>query len=82
MRLDLFLPFLRRPKKGTEPKPPGLLFRASRAIFPASFFSDPMKGKAGRVRRFIKKIRPVYATSPLRPGVHAKSFLAILVYLF
>ncbi len=82
MNLNHFLPFLRRPKKGTEPKPPGLFERAAQKILPAAFFSDPLKGKPGLIRRAIKKIGPVTQSAPLRRGVQAVCFVLFLVLFF
>lgn len=82
MRLDHFVRFLRRPKKGTDLPPPGIFERAGRIVLPASFFSDPMKGKPGLIRRITKKIGPVTQSAPLRRGVQAVCFVTFLILFF
>ncbi len=82
MNLNHFLPFLRRPKKGTEPAPPGIITRASHAVLPTTLFSDPMKGKAGLFRRILKNVGPVTHSAPIRRATQAVCFLLFLVLFF
>ncbi|MCZ7646835.1 MAG: 4Fe-4S binding protein [Planctomycetota bacterium] len=82
LRIDLFLPFLRRPKKGQPPRAPGRCARLARKLLPAALFSDPLRPRAGLVRRLLKKIGPVTYSAPLRRGVQALCFVLFLVFFF
>ena len=82
MNLNHFLKFLRRPKKGTELPPPGPLMRFGQTILPASVFSDPMKGKSGLFRKFLKKVGPVTHSAPIRRATQALCFVTFLVLFF
>ncbi len=81
MRLHWFLPFLRVSKKGPARKAPGLLVRALAWIIPKRWQSDPVAGKPGRVRKFLKKISPAWSASPVRKVCQTVCFLAFL-FLF
>ncbi len=82
MRLDIFLPFLRKPKKGVEPTSDGLLLRAGKAILPKALFADKQTGKPGLLRRGLKKIGPTVLSSPFRRVVQAVCFAVFLVLFF
>jgi ferredoxin len=82
VRLDFFLPFLRRPKKDAAPAQPGLLLRASKRILPATLFSDPAKGKAGLIRRALKRIGPTWNSAPVRRVIQGACLVLFLVYFF
>ena len=82
MNLNHFLPFLRRPKKGTVPAPPGVFARLSRKLLPSIFFSDPTKGKAGLFRRMLKKVGPVTHSAPIRRTVQAVCMVLFLELFF
>lgn len=82
MRLDFFLPFLRRPNKTWQPKPPGLFARALRKIVPASWLSDPVNAKPGLLRRVLKKIGPTWQSAPARRVVQAVCFLLFAIFFF
>ena len=80
MNLDIFLPFHKKTKKGEEPPKPTRLGRVARAIFPSPFFSDPVTGKKGLVRRGLQKIGTTWHSSPWRRVVQAGFFLAFLAF--
>ena len=82
MKYNIFLPFLRRPKKGAAPKTPGALTRFARRALPASFFSDPMKGKPGHIRKFLKKIGATTQSSPFRRAIQTLCFVLFLILFF
>ena len=63
MRLDIFLPFLRKPKKGTEPRPDGWLLRTAKRVLPSSLFANKATGKPGRIRRWLKRRGPTVLPS-------------------
>jgi ferredoxin len=81
LRLDHFLPFLRKKKQKETPAPPGLLLRLARRMFPATWLSDPISGKPGRIRKLLKWLGPSVLSSPMRRVVQAVCLLLFL-YLF
>ena len=66
MNLDIFLPFHKKTKKGEEPPKTTWFGRGIRRGLPASFFSDPVTGKKGAVRRVLQKIGTTWHSSPWR----------------
>ena len=82
MRVDFFLPFLRKPKKGTEPAPPGRLARMARRILPSSWFADLQTGKPGLIRKTLKRIGPTWLSAPVRRLVQSVCFTGYLVLFF
>ncbi len=81
-RLDHFMPFLRRPKKGTSPRAESRVVRVARRVLPARLFADPATGKPGAVRRFLKRAGPSVLSSPARRVVQATCFLVFLWLFF
>jgi ferredoxin len=82
MRLDLFLPFLRKPKKGAEPPRPGAIARAARRVLPASWFANLDTGKPGVIRKWLKRLGPTWLSSPVRRVIQGVCFVAFLVLFF
>jgi NAD-dependent dihydropyrimidine dehydrogenase PreA subunit len=82
MRLDLFLPFLRKAKAGVVQTPVRWLMRLARKVLPARLFSDLVTGKPGLARRWLKWIGPTWASSPARRGVQAICLVAFFVLFF
>ncbi len=82
MRLDIFLPFLRKPKKGAAPRLGGMLLRTSQRLLPRSFFADPVTGKPGLARKLLKRIGPSWLSSPLRRVIQAACFVLFLWLFF
>ena len=82
MRLDIFLPFLRKTKKGAAPPRDGLLLAAAKRVLPSSWFADRVTGKPGLLRRTMKKIGPSFLSSPLRRVVQGLCFVLFLVLFF
>ena len=80
LRLDIFLPFHKKTKKGQEPPRPSRLGRGMRKILPASFFSDPVTGRKGALRNVLQKIGTTWHSSPWRRVVQAGFFAAFLVF--
>src|SRR5258706_10811796 len=80
MNVDIFLRFHKKTKKGEAPPTPTRLGRAARAIFPSTFFSDPVTGKKGLVRRVLQNIGTTWHSSPWRRVVQAGFFLAFLAF--
>jgi len=82
MRLDVFLPFLRKPRKGQPPRPPGLVIRTLRRLLPAGWFSDPATGKPGAARRLLKRLGPTWLSAPVRRLIQAVNLIAFLLLFF
>lgn len=82
LRLDHFLPFLRKKKKAETLKPPALLLRIAQRVLPASLFADRITGKPGLVRRVLKRIGPTMLSAPLRRVVQAICFVLFLWLFF
>ena len=55
MRLDIFVPFLKKAKKGIVQTPARALNRAARKVLPAALFSDLVTGKPGLARKWLKR---------------------------
>ncbi|MBC8355850.1 MAG: 4Fe-4S binding protein [Planctomycetes bacterium] len=82
MRLNWFLPFLRKKKKSESLAPPSLMMRWALIALPRSWFADRVTGKPGRIRKLFKRIGPSVLSSPIRRLVQAVCFLAFLVLFF
>ncbi|HND51294.1 MAG TPA: 4Fe-4S binding protein [Pirellulaceae bacterium] len=79
VRLDHFLPMLRKAKKNAIERPIGWAARLARRTLPASWLSDRVTGKPGLIRRWLKKLGPSVDASPLRRAIQAVCFIAFLV---
>lgn len=82
MRLDIFLPFLRKTKKGAPPPVDGWLLRLAKLVFPAVLFSDRITGKPGLTRRWLKQLGPSWLSAPLRRASQAACFALFLLLFF
>ncbi|HZL91949.1 MAG TPA: 4Fe-4S ferredoxin, partial [Pirellulaceae bacterium] len=82
MRLDIFLPFLKKPKKGGGPAadPPHL--SAARRVLPRVLFADKATGKPGLARRVLKWLGPSWLSSPVRRVVQGLCLLLFLWLFF
>lgn len=81
MRLDLFLPFLKKAKKNAPPPRDRWLLRVAKRVLPASLFADRTTGRPGRVRRLLKTLGPTWLSSPVRRMVQA-AFFVLFLWLF
>src|SRR4051812_14261748 len=81
MRLDFFLPVLRKPKNGQAPRRRGLPYRIARRLLPSRLFSDPNTKRRGLTRRFLRWIGPSWLSAPARRAVQGACFLTF-VWLF
>src|SRR5262245_45448271 len=82
MRLDIFLPFLRKWKRRETPAPAGQLNRLIRRCLPPQLFSDRVTGKPGLVRKWLRQLGPTAASSPIRRAVQTICFAAFLWLFF
>lgn len=80
MRLDLFLPALRKPKPG-EPIRQRPLTRFVQRLLPANWFSEPTTKKRGLIRRVLRWLGPTWLSSPVRRLSQAFCF-ALFLWLF
>jgi ferredoxin len=80
VRLDLFLPFLRRPKPGL--KEPGLFYRAARALTPKFLRSDRARHHSSPIRKFLRFLGEGWLSSPLRRVVQTVCFIGFLILFF
>ncbi len=82
MRLDWFLPFLKKKKKKETLSPPPTLTRTAMRVLPSSFFADRVTGKPGRIRTTLQRIGPTMLSSPARRVVQTACFAVFLVLFF
>src|SRR5688500_11264025 len=80
MRLDLFLPALRKPKPGV-PERPRPLTRLAQRLLPARWFSNAVTKQRGLVRRVLRWLGPTWLSSPVRRLSQALCF-ALFLWLF
>lgn len=80
LRLDHFLPFLR--KKWQIRGRPNALVRAVHLILPNSLFFDPITGSEGALRRMLRKMGMTVLSSPIRRLAQALFFAAFLWSFF
>ena len=81
LRLDCFLPFLRKRKKDEFLATPRLLLRIAQGALPRVFFADRVTGRPGLIRRTLKRIGPTMLSSPLRRAIQVCCF-ALFLWLF
>ncbi|MCG3179993.1 MAG: NAD(P)H-quinone oxidoreductase subunit I, chloroplastic [Phycisphaerae bacterium] len=82
MRFNLFLPALRKPRKGQSPPKTGAVLRSLKVISPAALYSDMEKAKPGLLRRALRFVGATWVYSPLRRLVQAACLVAFLVLFF
>jgi NAD-dependent dihydropyrimidine dehydrogenase PreA subunit len=82
MRIDWFVPYLRKAKKGVILRPPAAISRLARRVLPGILFADLVTGKPGLLRRGLKKIGPSWLSSPVRRVCQGICFTAFLILFF
>ena len=80
MRIDWFLPALRKSSSGS-PAHQTWLTRGTRRVLPTTWSSNHRTKKRGFIRRVLRWLGPSWLFSPLRRGSQAACFLAF-VWLF
>jgi hypothetical protein len=84
MRLDWFMPVLRKPKADQPLRRRGLLIRVAQRVLPTSLFSDPTTKRRGLIRRVLRRIGISWLSSPVRrvcQGVCLALFLWLFLYV-
>jgi len=79
LRLDLFLPRLRKAKPHLPARTPSLPWRIARRILPLAWLSDPVGAKPGRIRLFLRWLGPSVQAAPVRRAVQGICFVVFLV---
>jgi ferredoxin len=82
LRLDHFMPFLRKKKKAETLQPPALFVRVAQKLLPGWLFADRLTGKPGLVRRSLKWLGPSVLSAPFRRVSQAICFVLFLWLFF
>lgn len=82
MRLDWFVPFLRKRKKNETLRPLPVVVRVARLVLPAACFANRETGQPGYLRVIMKRIGPTVLSSPVRRVVQAACFLTFCWLFF
>ena len=82
MRLDWFLPFLRKKKKNAALAPAAWGVRFAQRVLPSSWFADRVTGRPGLIRRVLQRVGPSALSSPARRLVQAVCFVLFLALFF
>src|SRR6187402_3254913 len=82
MRLDIFVPFLKKAKGGVIQTPVRAANRLARRVLPKALFSDLVTGKPGLVRRWLKWAGPSWLSAPVRRTIQGICLVAFLVLFF
>lgn len=76
IRIDWFLPALRKTRADRPARPIGWSARAARRVLPKSFFSDRQTKQRGLVRRWLRGLGISWLSAPVRRVVQAICLLA------
>ncbi|MEX0715381.1 MAG: 4Fe-4S binding protein [Planctomycetaceae bacterium] len=82
MRLDVFLPVIRKPKPGDAPRRRSVFHRAARRVLPDALFSDPMTKRRGLARRALRTLGVSWLSSPVRRIVQGTCLVLFLLLFF
>lgn len=82
MRLDCFLPALRRSRGGRDEVGAGRVSRMTRRILPAAWFSDRRTKRRGLVRRGLRRLGMTWLSAPVRRLTQTVCFIAFLSLFF
>jgi len=80
MRLDIFLPFLRRKTPKWEPKPPRIPLKLAQSVLPSGVFADFDKAKPGLLRRVLKAVGPTWLSAPVRRVIQGICLITFTVF--
>lgn len=82
MRLDWFVPMLRKPSPRVPARQPNPLTRLARQLLPAALFSDPVTKRRGWFRRGLRWLGLSWLSSPVRRLSQTVCFLTFLALFF
>lgn len=82
LRLDHFLPFLRKKKQKEPLRELPWWQRLARRILPTVLFADREAGKPGVIRKALKRLGPSVLSAPFRRVVQGVCFVAFLWLFF
>lgn len=82
IRLDWFLPVLRRRRVGDAAWGASGAGRAMRRLLPAFLFSNRDTKKRGAIRRALRRLGPTWLAAPVRRIVQSACFVTFLVLFF
>jgi ferredoxin len=82
MRLDHFMPFPARPRKGQAPRQRSRLYRLIARALPKSWTSQATPRKLGHVRILLRRIGASWQSSPIRRLVQSICFVTFLTLFF
>lgn len=82
MRLDVFLPVIKKPKRDEPAQEESWFVRLWRPVLPAALFDDLATGKAGLARSWLKWLGPSWVAAPWRRIIQGVCFVAFCVLFF
>ncbi len=82
LRLDIFLPYLRKRRDCDPFGLPAWLVRLPRLVLPKAFFSASDRYRPGWLRRMLKWLGPTWYSAPLRRVIQSICFVGFLVLFF
>jgi NAD-dependent dihydropyrimidine dehydrogenase PreA subunit len=82
MRLDVFVPFLRKAKGGVIQTPVRAANRLARRVLPRALFSDLVTGKPGLARRWLQWAGSSWLSAPVRRTIQGICLALFLVLFF
>jgi ferredoxin len=81
--LNIFLPYLRRPKKDSARELPRPMKKVALTVLPEKLFSETARTvNPGPLRRILRKIGPTWTSAPIRRVVQTLCFLTFLWLFF
>lgn len=66
IRLDLFLPVLRKERPSRPTRPAGITYRIARRLLPIALFSNRLTKARGQGRKWLRALGPTWLSSPIR----------------
>ena len=82
MRLDWYLPVIRKPRPDDDPPPRSRCVRIARKLLPDRLFSDWSTKKRGLLRRWLRRLGLSWSASPVRRIIQAVCFVTFLTLFF
>ena len=82
MRLDIFLPYLIKPRKNSTTTSPSVSLRIAKWLLPSWLFSVPDTRKPGFARKVLKRLGATTLSSPGRRIIQSACLLLFLILFF